>query len=73
MESKWFIKSKTVWGLIITGAAQFIPVLAPMVGFEVSSSEILQVGIRLQDAFQVSIYFRDRPENTLPQTRHIFA
>lgn len=49
MQSKWFLKSKTIWGVIITGASTLIPVFGPLIGLDVSPTDIIEVGTSITD------------------------
>lgn len=49
METKWFAKSLTVWGLVVTGASQFMPFIGPLIGIDVTPGEIQEVGTSVSD------------------------
>lgn len=42
--TKWWLQSRTIWGAIITAAATLAPVLGPVIGIQLPSDVVQQVG-----------------------------
>lgn len=43
-EGKWWAESKTIWGALITAAATVLPVLGPLIGFDLPIEVLRQAG-----------------------------
>ena len=41
---KWWAKSKTIWGAVMTAAATLIPLMGPLLGIELSADAVKQAG-----------------------------
>lgn len=78
--AKWWGESMTIWGVIVTAAATVLPVVGPLVGFDITAEMIKQIGEQLTEAIQalggvigtlVAIYGRMRA--TQPITRKLVS
>ncbi len=78
--AKWWGESMTIWGVIVTAAATVLPVVGPLIGFDITAEMVKQIGQQLTEAIQalggvigtlVAIYGRMRA--TQPITRKSVA
>lgn len=44
VQSKWWGHSLTVWGALVTAAAAVLPALGPLIGLEITSEMVRQLG-----------------------------
>lgn len=44
IDEKWWARSKTIWGTIITAAATVLPLIGPIIGIEIPAEVIKQAG-----------------------------
>lgn len=51
-EGKWWGHSMTIWGTVITSLATIAPVMGPLIGIEVTSDVVQQVGSEVTTAAQ---------------------
>lgn len=77
-QPKWWGRSVTIWGAIITAAATVLPAVGPLVGLEISAEFIRQFGQEAVHAAQavagligtlMTIYGRARADQPLTLTR----
>ena len=54
-ESKWWGNSMTIWGAITTGLAAILPVAGQIVGLDLSSDLVSQLGTQAVSAAQAII------------------
>lgn len=75
---KWWGRSMTIWGAIITATATVLPVIGPLLGFEVSAEVIRQFGDEAVRAAQavvgligtlMTVYGRARADQPLTLSR----
>lgn len=43
-QPKWWGQSLTIWGSIVTGLATVLPIIAPLIGFQISADVVRQLG-----------------------------
>ena len=43
-EPKWWGRSLTIWGSIVTGLATVMPIIGPLVGLQISADVVHQLG-----------------------------
>jgi energy-converting hydrogenase Eha subunit A len=43
-QSKWWGNSLTVWGALVTAAAAILPALGPIIGLDITSETVRQIG-----------------------------
>ena len=43
-ERKWWGQSMTIWGTMITAASTVLPIIAPLIGFDITPDVVRQVG-----------------------------
>lgn len=49
---KWWARSRTIWGALITAAASIVPLLGPLLGIELSADAVKQAGDQTMAAAQ---------------------
>ena len=53
-EPKWWGQSLTIWGTAVTAISTVLPLVAPMLGFEVTSGMVQQLGGQVTELLQVA-------------------
>lgn len=51
-ESKWWGNSMTIWGAIVTGLTNVLPILGPLIGVDISAEMIRDLGQNATQAIQ---------------------
>ncbi len=52
MDNKWVLRSLTIWGGIVVFLVNVLPVLGPMVGFDISPDEVQEAGNAVSDVIK---------------------
>jgi lysozyme family protein len=78
---KWWAHSLTVWGAIITAASTVLPALGPLLGLDITSDLVQQLGQGVVDVAQavaglvgivMTVYGRSRAASTLERRKVTF-
>lgn len=79
-EGKWWAESKTIWGALITAAATVLPVLGPLIGFDLPIEVLRQAGEQtiatvqaLVGLFGTLLTIYGRLKATVPLTRRALS
>lgn len=79
-EGKWWAESKTIWGALITAAATVLPVLGPLIGFDLPIEVVRQAGEQtiatvqaLVGLFGTLLTIYGRLKATVPLTRRALS
>ena len=50
--AKWWGESMTIWGVMVTAAATVLPVIGPLIGFDITAEMVGQIGQQLTEVVQ---------------------
>jgi hypothetical protein len=76
--NKWWAHSMTIWGAIITAASTVLPVLGPLIGVDITSDLVRELGDGVVNVVQavgglvgiaMTIVGRSRASSTLERRR----
>ena len=80
-EPKWWTQSMTIWGAIVTALTTVVPVIGPLLGFDISGDMVAQFGEEIARIIQatggvigtiMTIYGRLRSETSLQRRKLSF-